>query len=456
MNKLSDQVIRSVPSQIRTITVLGAGGTMGTAIAGLFAAYGNAHVFITGRNAERTRTAVSRAARSVRGDSIRSRLTPVAWEELESAVAASDLVFESVAEDPAVKASVLARAAAALRPDALLCTGSSGLSVSALAEALPDGVRSRFFGMHLFNPPGKMTLCELIASPYTDAALLDAVRLWLEGPLGRHVVCTKDRPAFLANRIGLAFLHKAAWMADECRDRGGIDYVDALFGGFSGRAMPPLATIDFIGLDVHAAIIRNLWNNTNDCLHDLYRLPPYLDDLIVCGALGRKSGGGLFRRSTDPDGREVREVYDIVSGQYRCAGHYAFPFAAGMCVCLHEGDYAGAFRILLQDNSEEACRCRTMLGQYILYAAVAAEDTGCSLHDADVAMAAGFNWCPPLALLDALRTAGNPFELCGSLCRGEPERAAFARLQKVQPAPDARNGRLSAFDYRPFFRAKEV
>lgn len=456
MNKLSHQVICPIPLPVRTVTVLGASGTMGAAIAGLFAAYGNAHVFITGRNAEHTRTAVSRAARSVRGDSIRSRLTPVAWEELESAVAASDLVFESVAEDPAVKASVLSRAAAVLRPDALLCTGSSGLSVAALAGALPDGVRNRFFGMHLFNPPGKMTLCELIASPYTDMTLLKAVLPWLEGTLGRHVVCPKDRPAFLANRIGLAFLHKAAWMADECRGRGGIDYVDALLGGFSGRAMPPLATVDFIGLDVHAAIIRNLWDNTDDCLHDLYRLPPYMDDLIAHGALGRKSGGGLFRRGTDEAGHEVREVYDIASGKYRRAVRYAFPFAAGMCACLHEGNYTGAFRILMQDASEEAHRCRTMLGQYVLYAAVVAEDTRCSLHDADVAMAAGFNWCPPLALLDALRTAGDPFGLCAPLCRGEQEQAAFARLQNATAAPGARDGRLSAFDYRPFFRAEEV
>ena len=97
----------AVPLQIRTVTVLGASGTMGAAAAGLFAAYGEAQVYVTGRDSRRTAAAVGRAARSVRGDSIRTRMTPVAWEELERAVAVSDLVFESVAEDAAVKAAVV-------------------------------------------------------------------------------------------------------------------------------------------------------------------------------------------------------------------------------------------------------------------------------------------------------------------------------------------------------------
>ena len=442
----------AVPLQIRTVTVLGASGTMGAAAAGLFAAYGEAQVYVTGRDSRRTAAAVGRAARSVRGDSIRTRMTPVAWEELERAVAVSDLVFESVAEDAAVKAAVLARAAAAMRPDALLCTGSSGLSVTALAGALPADTRRRFMGMHLFNPPGKMTLCELIPTPDTDPALADAVQDWLERTLRRQVVRTGDTPAFLANRIGLGFLHGAAHLAETCRDRGGIDYVDTLLGGFTGRAMPPLATVDFIGLDVHAAIIRNLWDNTDDCMHGLYCLPPYMEALLARGALGRKSGGGLFRQSVGAGGETVREVYDIASDAYRPAVRYTVPFARAMCACLHTGDYAGAFRGLLYDGSEEAALCRRMLGQYLLYAAVVAEETGCSLHDADTAMATGFDWCPPLALLDALGTAGDGFRLCEPLCRGEQETAALARLRAVP----ALHGRRSAFDFRPFFRAKEV
>ena len=76
-------------------------------------------------------------------------------------------------------------------------------------------------GMHLFNPPGKMTLCELIPTPDTDPALADAVQDWLERTLRRQVVRTGDTPAFLANRIGLCFLHGAAHLAETCRDRGG-------------------------------------------------------------------------------------------------------------------------------------------------------------------------------------------------------------------------------------------
>ncbi len=448
----------TAPLSVRTVTVLGAGGTMGSAVAGLFAAYGGARVYITGRNPQHVEAAALRAARSVRGDSIRSRLIPVAWEDAEAAVAESDLIFESVAENPDVKSPVLARAAAAMRPDALLCTGTSGLSVTSLAATLPAELRSRFLGMHLFNPPGKMTLCELIPSPLTDPALTDAVQVWLETALGRHVVRTADTPAFLANRIGLCFLHEAAHLADDCRGKGGIDYADALFGGFTGRAMPPLATVDFIGLDVHAAIIRNLHDNTRDGMNGLYVLPPYMETLLSRGALGRKSGGGLFRQTAGADGSRIREVYDIASDSYRPAAHYAFPFVHDMCARLHMGDYAGAFRVLLKDSSEEASLCRRMLGHYLLYSFVVAEETRCGMRDADTAMACGFGWCPPLALADALRTAGDPLTLIDPqdpLCAGDAERRALENLRLACSARGGRHDRLSAYDFRPFFRAKE-
>lgn len=442
-------------ASIHTVTVIGAGGVMGALLSGFFAAYGGLRVYMVNRTPERGAAAVGRAVRSVRGSSIASRLIPIPFDRLEEAVADSDLVFESVAEDLSIKTALLTRAAGALRPGAWLCTGTSGLSVTALAEALPAEVRPRFFGMHFFDPPGKMPLCELIPTPDTDRALLGQARQWLETALLRQVVMVEDRPAFLANRIGLYFLNRVAILADTYRARGGIDYVDAIFGGYTGRAMSPSSTVDLIGLDVHAAILRNLRENTGDCVHDDFILPPYLEELIRRGALGNKTRGGLFRRATGEgeDGTPRREVYDIETGCYRPIQAYSFPFVEAMGVCLRDGDYAGAFSALLEDPSDEAIICRDMIGRYLLYAAVTAAEVGCSLRDADVAMATGFNWCPPLAWIDALRTVDpNPLaRLCEPLCTCGQLRDALSYLRAGEERRSA-GARLSAFDYRPYFR----
>lgn len=444
------------PMTIRTVTVIGAGGAMGTGVSGLFAAYGGLRVYMVNRTPERGAAAVGRAVRSVRGSSISSRLIPTPFEKLEEAVADSDLVFESAAEDTAVKASLLTRAAAALRPGAWLCTGTSGLSVTELAARLPVEVRPRFFGMHFFNPPGKMPLCELIPTPDTDRDLIAEARAWLETVLLRQVVTVGDKPAFLANRIGLYFLNRAAALADTYRARGGIDYIDAIFGGCTGRAMSPLATVDFIGLDVHDAIMRNLQENTEDCAHDTFAVPEYMRELIRRGATGGKAGAGLFRKGTDEDGKPVREVYDIETDGYRPIRAYGCSFAEKMDDHLRDGDYAGGFSVLLEDTSDEAAICREMIGNYLLYAAVTATEVGCSLADADTAMATGFNWCPPLAWIDGLRSAHpDPLSrLCQPLCTSDQLRDALACLRGAEAGMPRGQGRLSVYDFRPYFRAE--
>lgn len=449
---------RAIPSLkerkvIRTVTVIGAGGVMGARMSGLFAAYGGLRVYMVNRTPERGAAAVGRAVRSVRGSSIAPRLIPTPFEELEEAVADSDLVFESVAENATVKTALLTRAAGALGPGAWLCTGTSGLSVTELAEHLPAEVRPRFFGMHFFDPPGKMPLCELIPTPDTDRALLGQARQWLETALLRQVVTVGDKPAFLANRIGLCFLNRAAALADTYRARGGIDYVDAIFGGYTGRAMPPLTTVDLIGLDVHDAIMRNLWENTNDCAHDTFAVPGYIRELIHRGATGSKAGAGLFRKETDENGEPVRKVYDIETDGYRPIRAYGFPFVEKMGDHLRDGDYAGTFRALLEDTSDEAAICREMIGSYLLYAAVTTIEVGCSLADADIAMATGFNWCPPLAWMDALKCVEpDPLgRLCEPLCTCDQLRDALACLRETEKRLPV-GARLSAFDYRPYFR----
>ena len=387
---------------IQTVTVIGVTGTMGANIAGIFASFGDAKVYCMGRSMDKVRKALPRIIQSVRADAVSSHLIPVDFSMLEKCVAESDLVFESVQEDLSLKKEIAARVGHSLSPNSVSGTGTSGLSVTEIAECYPEPQRERFFGIHLFNPPYTLPLCELTATDYSDRKLHAELKSYLQEKLMRTVVDVKDSPAFLANRIGFQFINEALLCAEKYQDNGGIDYVDAVLGSFTGRTMPPLITSDFVGLDVHQAIVGNLYQNTYDWAHETFILPDFARRLITEKKLGRKSGGGLYRLVKYENGIRRQTVYDIHSGQYRDIMPYVFPFAEEMKKSIREGDYLQAFVHLIDNHSPEAHLCLSFLLRYILYALFAVRDVGFNVEAADDVMAAGFNWCPPLALYHAL------------------------------------------------------
>ncbi|MBQ9253134.1 MAG: hypothetical protein IJ188_10930 [Clostridia bacterium] len=290
-----------------------------------------------------------------------------------------------------------------------------------------------------------MPLCELTATAWSDAQALEALKEYLEKRLYRTVVQVKDSPAFLANRIGFQFINEALQYAERYRDHGGIDYLDAILGSFTGRAMAPLVTSDFVGLDVHSAIVHNLYENTHDYARESFVLPSFVEKLIAEKKLGRKTGSGLYQRVTYESGLKRQLVYDINGGIYRDVIPYAFPFAEKMRRSIQEGNYRQAFACLVTNHSQEANICRRFLLNYIVYSLHAAGEVGYSLQAADDVMAAGFNWCPPLAMLQALRAVTDVSTL---MRESLPEVCAQidvdALLAETEP---------SRYDYRPYFRS---
>lgn len=246
---------------------------------------------------------------------------------LEQCVSESDLIFESYAEDMQVKLEIAKRVAKALQPSAVSCTGSSGLSINEIARCYPEELRGNFFGVHMFNPPYSMSLCELTPTQWADKQMQAELREYLEKKLYRTVVEVKDSPAFLGNRIGFQFINEALQYAEKYKDNGGIDYIDAILCSFTGRAMAPLTTSDFVGLDVHKAIVDNVYNNVNDYANETFVLPEFVQKLIDEKKLGRKSGCGLYQLVRYENGLKRMTVYDINSGVFRDVIPYAFPFA---------------------------------------------------------------------------------------------------------------------------------
>lgn len=431
--------------KIHTVTVIGVTGTMGANIAGIFASFGNAKVYCIGRDIEKVKRTLPRTVASVRADAIVRNLIPADFSMLEQCVSESDLIFESSKEEISVKTEIAERVASAMRNDAISCTGTSGLSITTISECYPEALRSRFFGVHMFNPPYSMSLCELISTKYTDDKTKIELKEYLSDTLIRTVVEVKDSPAFLANRIGFQFINEALQYAEKYKDNGGIDYIDAILGTFTGRAMAPLTTSDFVGLDVHKAIVDNVYKNTDDYAHETFALPLFVQNLVDEGKLGRKTSGGLYQLIRYDNGLKRQTVYDINTGLYRDVLPYTFPFADKMKKHFFSGNYQLSFDRLINNHSQEAEICLSFLLKYIVYSLYAAKEVGYSVEAADDVMATGFNWCPPLAMNQALSLAADvpalikerlP-EICSKI-------DVNYYLSEIKP---------SKYDFRPYFKS---
>ena len=430
---------------IQTVTVIGVTGTMGANVAGIFASFGNAKVYCVGRDIEKVKKTVPRIVKSVRADSIAENLIPADFSMLEGCVAESDLIFESSKEDIQVKTEIATMVGKAMKPHAVSGTGSSGLSINTIAECYPKELRSRFFGIHMFNPPYTLQLCELTPTKYSDAQLIEELKAYLSGRLYRTAVEVKDSPAFLGNRIGFQFINEALLYAEKYKDNGGIDYIDAILGSFTGRTMAPLTTSDFVGLDVHKAIVDNIYENTQDYAQETFVFPGFADKLVSDGKLGRKSGGGLYQLVRYDNGLKRQTVLDINTGLYRDVMPYVFPFAEKMKKYIAEGDYQKAFERLVNNHSQEANICRHFLLNYIIYSLYATKEVGYDIIAADDVMAAGFNWCPPLAMYQALSTVADVPTLIQKNLPEVCERIDIDELlAEVKP---------SKYDYRRYFKS---
>ena len=437
---------RAVELNINTVTVIGATGVMGTNIAGIFASFGEATVYCVGWDSERIKKTIPRIVKSVKADAIRVHLIPADFSMLEECVKQSDFVFESLKEDIEVKKEIAVRVGRVLKPTAISGTGSSGLSITTIAECYPKERRMQFFGVHMFNPPYTLPLCELISTKYSDLKLKEELKSYLSNKLLRTVVEVKDSPAFLGNRIGFQFINEALQYAEKYKDNGGIDYVDAIMGCFTGRAMAPLVTSDFVGIDIHKAIVDNICENTKDYAHETFVFPEFAQNLVKEGKLGRKTGAGLYQLVPYENGLKRQTVFDINTGRYRDIMPYVFPFADKMKKCIAVGDYGKAFEALIENHSQEAAICLSFMLKYIIYSLYAAKHVGYSVEAADDVMAAGFNWCPPLAMYQALSAVADvpaliqerlP-EICG----------------KVDVALLLADVKLSKYDYRIYFKSR--
>jgi 3-hydroxybutyryl-CoA dehydrogenase len=278
---------------IRTVAVIGA-GQMGSGIAQAVAT-GGYEVRLYDLSAERIplaqgEIAASLARRAARGlmtpaeaDAALARIQPVA--SLAEA-AQADLVIEAASEDEAVKKSVFVDLLPHLRPDTLLASNTSSISITRLASVTdrPD----RFIGLHFMKPAPTMKLVEIVRGIATSAATYEAAVAFAES-LGKITTESEDFPAFIVNRILVPMMNEAIYVLYE--GVGNVTSIDKALKLGANHPMGPLELADFMGLDVVLAIMNVLYDGLAD---SKYRPCPLLVKYVEAGWLGKKSGRGFY------------------------------------------------------------------------------------------------------------------------------------------------------------------
>ncbi len=388
---------------IRKIVVLGANGAMGSGSGAVFAAAGIPTVFLA-RTLEKAEAGRARAEQLTKGKISANTIACGTYEtDLTRALADADLVFEAVSEDPAVKRRVFEQIDQLRKPDTIIATVSSGLSIGGMCADRSESFQRHFLGVHFFNPPTIIVGCELIPHRRTDPGVVAVVRQFLTDVVGREVVETADTPAFAGNRLGFKVLNEVAQLAEE----HGVAFMDQLVGAHTGRALAPLATIDLVGWDVHKAIVDNLYTNTHDIAHETFKLPAYMQRLIDKGHLGRKTRdkGGFFR--VEGKGNDAKHfALDPATGDYRPLAEIAPPlpgFVEKMKAAIKTGDgYRGAMELLCTAEGKEADLLRHVMLGYVSYGLGLVGEVVERPRDVDRIMGFGFNWAPPSVLVDAI------------------------------------------------------
>ena len=387
---------------IRKIVVLGANGAMGSGSGAVFAAAGIPTVFLA-RTLEKAEAGRARAEQLTKGKASSATISCGTYtQDLARALVDADLVLEAVSEEPAVKREMFALIDRLRNERTIVATVSSGLSIAGMCAGFSDGFRRNFLGVHLFNPPTIIVGCELIPHRGTDPGVVAVVRDFLQNVVGRQVVETADTPAFAGNRLGFKVLNEVAQLAEE----HGVAFMDQLVGPYTGRALPPLATIDLVGWDVRKAIVDNLWATTHDTAHDKFKLPAYMQRGIDRGHLGRKTRdkGGFFR--VDGKGADAKTfVLDPASGDYRPLAEVSRPmpaFVETMKEAIRSGKHTGAMEVLCASEGKEADLLRTIILGYISYGLGLVGEVVQRPRDVDRIMGFGFNWAPPSVFVDAI------------------------------------------------------
>jgi 3-hydroxybutyryl-CoA dehydrogenase len=283
----------SMPFQIRKVGVIGA-GQMGSGIAHICALAGF-EVKLNDTSADRIKAGIATINGNMARQVSRKRITEeerqaalkrIAPAEKYEAFEDCDLVIESATEKEDIKRSIFASVCPLLKPDAILGSNTSSISITRLASSTDRP--ERFIGIHFMNPVPLMELVEIIRGIATDDSTFETIRQFAS-KLGKTIAVAEDFPAFIVNRILLPMINEAIYTLYE--GVGNVEAIDTAMRLGAHHPMGPLELADFIGLDTCLSVMQVLHEGLAD---SKYRPCPLLVKYVEAGWLGRKTQRGFY------------------------------------------------------------------------------------------------------------------------------------------------------------------
>ncbi|HXV22894.1 MAG TPA: 3-hydroxyacyl-CoA dehydrogenase NAD-binding domain-containing protein [Alphaproteobacteria bacterium] len=344
-------------------------------------------------------------------------------------IADADWIVEAVLEDRAIKRALYEKLEAIRKPRSIVSSNTSTIPLAELVAAMPEAFRRDFLITHFFNPPRYMRLLEIVAGPETRPEAVEVMAGFADQRLGKGVVRAKDRPGFVANRIGVYWMQASVV---ETLDLGlTVEEADAVMGrplGFPKTGV--FGLMDLVGLDLQPHVDRSMAAALpkDDPYHAIRRDFPLMSRLIAEGYTGRKGKGGFYRLDRSGGGR-LKQAIDLATGAYRPAEK---PRLESI-----EAAKTGGLRALVSHPDKGGRYAWRVLSGTLSYAASLVPEIADAIDDVDRAMRLGYNWARgPFELIDALgaawfaerlRAEGRPVP--PFLARAA-ERGGFYRIEK--------------------------
>ena len=288
-----EDLVAGMTFEIRKVGIVGA-GQMGGGIAHV-AALGGFDVVLNDVTEERVHAGLA----TINGNMARQiAKTQITDEDRKAALARitpsasyddfsdCDLVIEAATENEEIKRKIFTKVCAIARPDAILASNTSSISITRLASATDRP--EKFIGIHFMNPVPLMQLVELIRGIATDDTTFGAAKVFIE-KLGKTYTVAEDFPAFIVNRILLPMINEAIYTLYE--GVGSVEAIDTAMKLGANHPMGPLQLADFIGLDTCLSVMQVLHEGLADTK---YRPCPLLVKYVEAGWLGRKTKRGFY------------------------------------------------------------------------------------------------------------------------------------------------------------------
>ncbi len=311
-----------------------------------------------------------------------------------------DLIIEAVVENLAIKRSLYERVEQHRRPGSIVASNTSGIPIHLLADGRSEDFKQHFLGVHFFNPPRYLHLVEIIRTDWTKPEVSCFLFGFLDQRLGKGVVPAKDRPNFIANRIGtFGALYTIKTMLDEGY---AIEEVDKMTGPAVGRPKSAtFRTFDLVGLDVFTHVIKNLYEALpEDEERQMFVVPDMLARMVEQGLLGNKTQAGFYKKQKgEGDKREIWTL-DNATLEYRPSLKVKLP---SLDMAKNIEELPERIKALTWGKDRVGAFLWRTLSKTLTYAAKRIPEIADNVVEVDRAMRWGFGWeLGPFEVWDAL------------------------------------------------------